>query len=285
MELAHQLQSPPQIKNYDNYRKYLSDFHYYKKQTVRGWSYRLFSQKSGIQSPNYLQLVMKGNRNLSEAMALQVTEAMKLSKNETQYFVALVRASNARSPEEELAAQKQVLRSLRTLMTSEISLAQGDVLKDWFYLVVREMAQLKGFQGTPEWISEKTKGRITQLQAEAALKTLVKAGMLSVNGQGQWHVKDPVVDTEGQNFQQNHINQFHQKTLQTFSKIVDQVPAHQRELGLLTISMKAKNIPELKKKIQDFQDEVIGWLGEEHEPDTVVELGTYLLPMTESPSE
>lgn len=285
MELNHvTAPAPPLIKDYENYREFLSDFHLYKKQTVRGWSYRLFSQKSGIQSPNYLQLVMKGERNLSEAMASQVAGAMKLSANEARYFVALVRISNARSPEEELAAQKEALRALRKLMTSEISLAQGAVLKDWYYLVVRELAQLKDFEATPVWISKATGGRIAEGQAEEALALLQKAGMLARDEHGDWRAVDPVVDTEAQNFQRASINQYHQKTLKAFSAMVEQARPEQRELGLLTISMQAKNIPELKKRIQDFQDEIIGWLGEEKEPDSVVELGTYLLPMTENPN-
>lgn len=36
----------------------------------------------------------------------------------------------------------------------------------------------------------------------------------------------------------------------------------------------------LSQRIQLFQDEIIGWLQDEKEPTQIVQLGTYLVPMT-----
>ncbi|MCB0411136.1 MAG: TIGR02147 family protein [Bdellovibrionales bacterium] len=270
----------PLIKEYEDYRKYLSDFHHYKKQTVSGWSYRLFAQRAGIQSPNYLQLVMKGDRNLSESMALQVTKAMGLKANEKEYFIALVRVSNARSPEEEASANKLALRSLRKLMTSEMNLSQSYLLEEWYHLIVRELVALKDFEFSGEWVSQKLNQIITPEHALASLELLYKAGQIAKDDKGKWFVTNAVIDSGPEGFLPTLIAQYHEKALKGLSQVIGKIPAEQRELGLLTISLRKEKVSELKQKMRDFQDEIIGWLGDEGEPDAVVELGTYLVPMT-----
>ncbi|MEO5668060.1 MAG: TIGR02147 family protein, partial [Bdellovibrionota bacterium] len=67
MELSSDtsLRLPPDILRYGEYRAFLADFYAYKKSQRSGFSYRLFAAKAKLKSPNYLQLVMQGKRNLS----------------------------------------------------------------------------------------------------------------------------------------------------------------------------------------------------------------------------
>jgi hypothetical protein len=51
-------------------------------------------------------------------------------------------------------------------------------------------------------------------------------------------------------------------------------------LGLLHIPIHKNKLPEFKRRIRQFQDEIIGWLQDEKEPTQVAQLGTYLIPVT-----
>lgn len=53
-----------------------------------------------------------------------------------------------------------------------------------------------------------------------------------------------------------------------------------QELGLINIPINSNKIPELKQKMRQFQDEIIGWLQSEDKPNCVVQLGSYLMPIT-----
>ena len=267
-----------QVQDDSDYREFLKDFHNYKKQTVSGWSYRLFASRSGLSSPNYLQLVMQAKRNLSEEKAGKVAQAMSLGRLEADYFLAMVRESNARSPEEELQAHKDLLRSLRKLNTTQIKSSQSEILDKWYYMTVRELVNLNDFRFEPTWVSEKMFGMISGLEADEALSFLKAAGWIRQRAKGEWTTSEPIVDTGEEGFHQELVNRYHSDTLKYFSDIVHKVPADQRELGLLTISMSSKKIAEFKSKIRSFQDEIIGWLSDETEADEVVQFGTYLLP-------
>lgn len=59
--------SPVEVYGYLDYRAFLADLYTAKK--ARGFSYRSFSRRAGLSSPNYLKLVIDGQRNLSAKMA------------------------------------------------------------------------------------------------------------------------------------------------------------------------------------------------------------------------
>jgi uncharacterized protein (TIGR02147 family) len=61
--------SPVDVFEYLDYRAFLRDIYLAKKAERRGFSFRAFSRRANLRSPNYLKLVMDGERNLSRAMA------------------------------------------------------------------------------------------------------------------------------------------------------------------------------------------------------------------------
>jgi hypothetical protein len=61
---------------------------------------------------------------------------------------------------------------------------------------------------------------------------------------------------------------------------VTSIPKSECDLGQINIPINAEKIPELKSRIQLLQDEIIGWLQDEKKPTQIVQLGTYMVPMT-----
>jgi len=88
------------ILDYMNYREYLRDFFEEKKRELRFYSYRLFSLKAGLKSPNFLKLVIKGERNLSKQSVYKFSKALNLSKMETDYFENLIFFNQSKTPDE-----------------------------------------------------------------------------------------------------------------------------------------------------------------------------------------
>ncbi len=86
----------PEILEFADYREYLRTYYTFKKNEGRGFSFRYFSRRVGLRSPNYLKLVMDGQRNLTAEMAERFTKALDLSGAEATYFVELVAHSQAK---------------------------------------------------------------------------------------------------------------------------------------------------------------------------------------------
>lgn len=67
--------STPSLNEYMDYRLFLSDWYLYKrdltKKDLRPYSFAMFSAAANIKSPNYLKMIIEGQRNLSEEMILK----------------------------------------------------------------------------------------------------------------------------------------------------------------------------------------------------------------------
>ena len=269
----------PNVRKYTCYRKFLKDFCEYKRASRPSFSVRRFSELAGIKSPNSLQMVIQGKRNMSEDLAASVARAMGLLGAERTYFVALIRSSNAKSPEQKEDANRGLLRAVKRLVARNVSSAQAQVLSCWQHPVVRELAFLPDFEARGEWISKKLRGLISPRQAEESLALLVNAGFLEKTADNRIEVRDPVVDT-GDNFDFARVLQMHQQNLKVWQEMLGALSMDERELGLLNIPISSDKIPEFKERIRAFQDEIIGWLSSEQSPDRVVQLGVYLMPIS-----
>lgn len=270
--------NPPLIQNYSSYRVFMRDSYNYKRQLRKGFSFRRFSAMSGLKSPNFLQMVMDGKRNLSPQVALSVAKVLGLNVAEKQYFIGLVRKESAKSDEDKDAAHREMIAALRKMLVKYIPQAQSEVLTHWYYMIVRELVFLKDFQADPEWIVKKLRGLITIEQSENALRLLLKSGFLRKENE-KFVAVDPVVDTREESYQGRILN-CHLETLNLWSKLIPLVDTHDRELGLINIPINKDKIPELKNRIRQFQDEIIGWVQDEKEADAIVQLGTYLVPIS-----
>src|SRR5665213_182035 len=91
---------PPRVIDFEDYHVLLRAFFDFKKSANPRFSYRRFAALSGIKSSNFLLLVMNNKRRLSPLKARAVAKAMKLEKPEADYFVALVKLEQCKTPEE-----------------------------------------------------------------------------------------------------------------------------------------------------------------------------------------
>ena len=66
------------VFEYLDYRAFLRDLYLERKERGRGFSYRAFSRRAGLKSPNYLKMVIDGIRNITPAMAERFARALGL---------------------------------------------------------------------------------------------------------------------------------------------------------------------------------------------------------------
>ncbi len=269
----------PEVINYDCYRQLMQDSYNFKKSVRDSFSYRQFSQTVGVKSPNYMQMVIGGKRNLSNALSHSVARALGLSGIEEEFFVSLVRLDNAVDQNERIEAQKQLLILSKRLCSTELAETQSAIIEKWYHLLVRELVALEGFKPEASWIVERLKGLITVEQAEESLNLLLQSGFVGIKN-GKWQQTEPVLST-GNSYNELLINRHHASTLANWSKMLEVIDSEERELGLINIPIRRETIPQLKEKMRSFQEEIIGWLKDEQDPEELVQLGVYLFKVTE----
>lgn len=267
----------PQVIQYNDYRLYLRDLYSYKKAINPSFSMRRFAQISGFKSPNYLQLIVEGKRNLSPELARSLANAFKFSENEKAIFVALVKKANAKTEKEIAEGERERLLAIKKFVAKKMPADQIRVLTEWYHLPIRELVLLPDFRLDGQWISEKLFGLVTPDQAVKSFELLVSAGFIGVVG-GRYEVKEPVMTLETIRFRGEFLKKYQSDTLCVWSKALEKMSEQHKEAIVLNIPIATKNIPELKLRINAFMDELIGWLQDEPAPDQVVQLGTHLIP-------
>lgn len=275
---ANSIALEPDIRGYSCYRKYLSDFFAFKKSGKASFSYRRFASLVGVKSPNYLQLVMQGKRNLSEDVGEAVARVAGLKDAEKAYFLTLVRKEVARSEVEKRRVERDMSAVVKRLVTRGILRSQADVLTKWYHLLVRELVLLPDFEATGAYVSKKLSGLISEEQAEESLRLLLKNGFIRASVPGKFEQSDPVLDTGDHAFQRSLMDAHHSETLKTWSQNLARLSPAEQERGLLNIPIRDEMLPELQARIRQFQEELIGWLQSVENPTRVVQLGIYMMP-------
>lgn len=278
MEVSVQSPKPvaPEISRYTSYREFLKDYFQYKKQLRSGFSYRQFSNLVGLKSPNYLQLVIQGKRNMTEETGLQVATALRLSKNEAKHFEALIRLDNAMTIDDKVKAQKNLHASLKRLLSRYVDHDARDIISKWYHLLIREMVSLVDFEPSGAYISQRLQGIISPEEAETSFQFLMKSGYIQY-AEGRYIQADPILDTGVDIFNHTFMQEYHAQTLKVWSQNIDKLGYQNQELGLVNIPISKKHLPELQNKIRQFQDEIMGWCQNLEDCDDLVQMGTYLM--------
>jgi len=179
---------PPKMALFCDYRPYLKEFYEYKraltKDSLRPYSYATFAASADIKSPNYLKLIIEGQRNLSIEMARKFARAMALGREETDEFTALVEFTQAQEPIERNRYLK-ILADIRVrhqLKNGEINAETWDKVPSWVTWVLYALADQKGVRFDIAELFETMRGKARPEDIRRSLEKLLAAGEL---------VKDP----------------------------------------------------------------------------------------------
>lgn len=265
------------LASHNSYRSFFQALVEAKKRLNPRLSYRRLSEIMGFKSPNYIQLILEGKRNLSPEMALQIARVTKLTANERDYFISLVKREHAKTATETNQAERERLAALKRIVAKEIPSAQQEVLSQWYHLLVRELFLLPRHSSEPRWIASMLGGCISEEQAEESVKLLCRSGFLVPEG-SSFRVADPVLHTNDEDFQAVFMRRHHAALLRVWADKLDVLGPLEQELGVLNIPINSKKIPELRRRVKLFLDEIVGFVQDEDDADRVVQLGTYLIP-------
>jgi uncharacterized protein (TIGR02147 family) len=269
------------IFEYLDYREFLREYYREKKATEYGFSHRSFSRRAGLQSSNYLKLVMEGERNLTPEMANQFAAACRLSDRESDYFCELVAFNQARDTRERDRCHERLRRFREYRKIHKLDAAQAAYHSSWYVPAIRELAALENFSGDPKWIASLLKPKIAQAQAQQALDTLLALGLLVRKDDGKLEQSSPLVTTGSAGPLGHHVANYHRAMMAQAAEALDTVPREEREISSLTLCVSQDVLLELKERIREFRRELLQLAELEGKPERVVQLNFQLFPMSE----
>ncbi len=267
----------PDVYSFLDYRAYLRAYYEQRKQ-VGKLSFRSFSQRAGLGSPNYLKLVMDGERNLSADMAVRFARACGLSGDAERYFQRIVDFNQARTVDERTLSYRKLCRERRFRERHEQGPAQDLYHSRWYLPAIRELAASVDFKPDAEWIAAKLLPPISTREAQLALDTLLELGLLKRDGE-QITRTDATVTT-GPEMRSLHLMSFHRTMIEHAKSSIDRVPAAQRDISSLTLCLGEGGLDRIKRAVQRFRRELLEIEQLEAEPKQVVQVNFQVFPLS-----
>ncbi len=279
----------PQLAMYTDFRHYLKDFYLYKKQTqsspVRSYSYATFSAAADIKSPNYLKLIIDGQRNLSDGMIKKFARALQLSKVELEEFAALVHYGQAKEPLERNRCLK-VLADIRV----RHQMRSGDIKEDvmnkvpsWVTWVLYSLADQENVSFDVNSLREVLRGRVSLDEIQKALELLIEKGELCRDEEGNI--------TKGRKLMEGSadippalVRKLQAELIYLGMESLFQDEPAEREFGAFTMALTKEEFDQVKFEVRQLRKRLYTDFSvkrEESKGDRVYQLNFQLFPVTE----
>ena len=263
------MESP--IFKYLDYRLYLQDLYHVLKQEKSYFSLRYFSKAAGFSSPNYLKLVMDGDRNLSHKSVRKFCKALKLTKDEAEFFENLVFMNQSQTTEEKNYFYSKLAKNKSYLAIKGLEKDQYEYFTQWYYAVIREMVLWPEFRADPQWIADHLLPKITTKEASEAIDLLLRLGLLKRSEAGRFIQSDRSISS-GETVKSLALSNFHRTMMQRAQEAIDTNNREEREISAITIAMDARKMGLIKEKVKEFRKEIHDLLAEETAPDAVYQI-------------
>ena len=289
-----QIVEPPVVTDFMNYREFLQKYFDYKqtltRNSLRPYSWSDFSAAADLKSPNYLRMVIEGQRNLSIKMAERFGFAMQLSRRQVDEFRTLVQYNQATDP----AERNHFLKELNQIRLQN-KLKSGDIRKedwqkwpDWVGWVLYAMIDQKGVQANPVWIRKLMREKVSLEELRKSIKTLLDLGLIEVNVKtGLWEKAKSFIEGADE-IPVDIVRKLQSQLMELGLESLYRDPAEEREFGSLTLALTRHEFEELRfqlRKIrkQVHKDQSIRRMSTKG--DRVYQLNIQLFPVTEFSAE
>lgn len=176
----------PILSLYTDYRLYLQDHFEFRRfetrTSLRPFSYSDFSAAADIRSPNYLKLIIAGERNLSSDMCKKFGRALRLEKSDLIEFETLVNYNQATDPLERNSALKALseLRSQKALDSGDIDVETWEKVPGWLSWVIYALVDQTNIRFSITHLKAVLRQRTSEKDIQNAIDKLVAAGDLRI---------------------------------------------------------------------------------------------------------
>jgi uncharacterized protein (TIGR02147 family) len=205
--------------------------------------------------------------------------ALKLNKEETEFFEKLVAFNQSNVADERAQLAQEMIRQRGYRRLKPLSEAQFNILARWYLLPIREMPNLIGFNADPTWIAGRTQPKISPAEAKKALDELLELGLIERAADGTIIQTSTDVST-GDEILSSAAITYHKENLKLAGDSIAAIPKQQRDLSVMTLGVSKESMKKVKEKIQEFRKEIVGMLAQEPQTtDAIYQLNIQFFPV------
>lgn len=265
-----------EILKYDNYRTFLKDV-VHEQRELNQFSYRKFAKYSGFSSPNFLLLLIQGERNLSQLSAQKLGQAIGLKNIRLSFFSDLVEFNQSNQPSERYEKLQNLLKYRAKLNVQFIEDDVSDYLAHWVHSAIRELLIINP-RLTLDEISSRLSPSITKAETQKSLSRLKSLHLISEEND-HFKVLQNNLSTHHE-FVTASAYAYHRQMIQLALESLDRYERHQRNITATTVSLSWENFQKIQNKIQDLRSEIMAISEIDQNKEEVFQFNFQLFPLS-----
>jgi uncharacterized protein (TIGR02147 family) len=269
------------IYHYTDFRQYLKDHYEHMKKTTKYFTYRYFSQKTGFRSPNQLQLIMQGKRNLTEKALFRCASALGLNPSETEYFKDLVGYCQAKAIEEKNFYYTRILANKKTATTKEVERGQFEFLTNWYHAAVRELIAITPCNNDYNEIAKKIWPEVTPGQVKKSVELLEKFGLIEKGPDGTFKQTSGGVSV-GNEVRDLALVKYHQGMLEISKQALKEQSHEDINISAVTMGISKETYTRIRNEIDEFRRKIRDIAAEDKSAERVYQLNFQLFPLSKN---
>jgi uncharacterized protein (TIGR02147 family) len=263
----------PEVYDYLDYRKFLSDFYDAKKKLNPLYSYRVFARKAGFNNQGFFIDVVKRRKKLSDNAAKKMIKGMDLADDRARYFKYLVKYDQAKDGEEKELLLKKLLEFKSKTLFNNVSLQYANYYLKWYNPVIREIIAIDGFDGDYKKLADKIFPRVNVAQVKEAVSVLKALGIIEKDAEKGYKVtlmklRPNVVELR------EVIKNLHRRWIEHSVKAIDAIEPEDRYISSLMVGLPAGIVPELTRKFEELKEYVLA-AAQQHDKDAKKDMRIY----------
>lgn len=262
-------------------RSYLSAVYKALKSSQKKFSYRAFAGLLGFGETNYLHLICKGQRALSQTAAEKIATAFQLSAKRKKYLLTLAKYESARKPIEKEKLFGQLVQIAKSTLRSDISQDQMKYFSQWFYPVLRELLEIPEFKNDKNWIANQLIPNIKPDELDKGMQLLEQIGYIVYNDKLKRYEATKEQIRTPKELNGIAITKYHQEMINQGREAIIAVDPDRRDISAITIRIDQEIAEEIKVRIQNFRSSLMNLVSEKQgRGDQVYQLNMQWFPFT-----
>lgn len=271
----------PDIYQYTDYRAFLSAYFAERKAASSTFSHQFFAHKAGIKSSGFVLHVMKGERNLTRPVMLNVARAVGLNAAQTEYFEDLVSFSQAKTQSDREYYFDRIAAKRKHIKATSLDDRQYKLFSEWYHSAIRELVTIIDKNDDPATLAKLLVPAITPKQAKNSLKLQEELGVLQKSKNG-YRQAQPFVSGGGP-VRNTGLVKYQKEMLLHAAAAWDRFTTDETTMHTVTLCMSEELLDKIRQEIRDFKNRLLEIVGsEEKKPERVFHLNINLFPVTKA---
>lgn len=264
------------MKKFKTFEGYLSNVLETRQLKNPAYTISAFARQLGL-PPSRLSEILKGKIGISVKRAMDISDILKLSEKDKEFFVNLVQAEHDRNPLQRQKAQDKI----SDFYDKYASLEEGKI-SNWYHLALLELIGLDENLG-----SEKLASRLglSEVIAEHSIKELLAMGAIS---KSETHSGFTIVDANREtamDIPSESVKQLNEQILSKAAQELRLQDVSNRDFSIAVFGFNKDQLPLAKERIKQFRRDFMKEFESAPHKDSVYSMSLQFFELTQTPKE